>query len=151
MANAKECEHMEVDDTRCYLGQMAADSILKDIDMCNTQKTGSAKAAILPCQSDTKSRKEMARLEKELCRQKSRGEVTIPEYAVRQQDKKLKLQEKQLQNPISDSFKYFLQCLSHLDQSNRKYFLLLYIRYVKLYSQTSRHHSISLKILISSS
>ena len=29
--------------------------------------------------------------------------------------------------------------------------LLLYICYVKLYSQTSRHHSISLKILISSS
>ena len=37
-SNAKECEHLEVDDTRCYVGQMAANSILKDIDKCNTQR-----------------------------------------------------------------------------------------------------------------
>ena len=121
-ANESDC--LEVDDLRCYYGQMAANSILRDIDDCNRKTPGSAKVEILPSQSDIKSRKEMAALEKELCRQKKRGEgTTIPKYAAGLKNKKRELQEKQIRNGISNSFQYFLHCLFYLDPLDRKYFL----------------------------
>ena len=118
--------NMELDDKRCYQGHMAAQSILRDIDRLNSQKPGSAKAEILPCQSDLKSRQDIASLDKELCRQKKlklEENTTVQNYAFDVKKKKWKLQLNQLQNPFSDTFKYFLQCIVSLGPDHRKYFL----------------------------
>ena len=121
--HAKGSNGLEVDDRRCYYGHMAAESILKDIDEYNKKKPGSAKAQILPCQSDLTSRKEIAGLDKELCRQRQLKEDTIQNYAFDIKEKKWKLQLNQLRKPMSDSFRYFLQCLFSLEATDKKYFL----------------------------
>ena len=122
--HAKDMEGMEVDDRKCYHGQMAAETILNDIDALNAQKPGSAKNKILPCQSDLTSRKGIAGLDKELCRQRKLSEnTTVQSYGYEIEEKKWKLQLKQLRMPMSDSFKYFLHCLLTFDENDRKYFL----------------------------
>ena len=122
--HAKEVEGMEVDDRRCYHGHMAAETILKDIDELNARKPGSAKEKILPGQSDLASRKGIAGLEKELCRQRKLSEnTTVQSYGFEIEERKWTLQLKQLRMPMSDSFKYFLHCLLTFDESDRKYFL----------------------------
>ena len=68
----KEKESMTVDDSRSYIGLMAAQSILKDIDEINRKKSGSAKAHVLPLQSDFESRREIAKLDKEQIQTKER-------------------------------------------------------------------------------
>ena len=50
--HAADTEGIKVDDKKCYIGQMAADSILKDVDYHNNQTPGSAEVRILSCQSD---------------------------------------------------------------------------------------------------
>ena len=121
---AKKDIYINVDDRNCYHGYMAAQSILHEIDDHNTQCSGSAKAEVLPCQSDIESRREMAALEKELCRQNKRDEdTTIPQHALSQRRSKWKLQLKQIQNHISETFKYFVFCLLTFDSQSRKYFL----------------------------
>ena len=103
---------------------MAANTILKDIDEYNRKKVGSAKAELLPSQSDLESRREMAHLDKEICRQRKLGEnTTVQNYAFDLIEKKLQLQLKQLQKPIPQTFKYFLQCLINMGKVDRKYFL----------------------------
>ena len=120
----RKSEDMEVDDRNCFYGYMAAESILKDIDKLNRKQPGNAKAMILPCQSDLVSRREMAALDKELCRQtKLREGTNIEQYASDIKSKKWKLQLNQLQQPISKTFKYFLRCLLSFDTIDRKYFL----------------------------
>ena len=122
--HAKEMEGMEVDDDRCYFGQMAANCILREIDNFNKKKPGTAKSKILSCQSDLKSRKEIAALDKELCRQRKLSEnTTVQKYGYEIEEKKWKLQLNQLLIPMSDSFKYFLQCLLTLNAKDKKYFL----------------------------
>ena len=122
--DAREMDDMEVDDTRCYHGSMAAESILRDIDEYNGQKAGSAKDKILPRQSDLSSRKGIAGLEKELCRQRRlSGNTTVQKYGYEIEESKWKLQLKQLRKPMSDSFKYFLHCLLTFHEKDRKYFL----------------------------
>ena len=113
-----------MDDWNCYHGQLAANSILRDIDNYNRNKAGSAKAEILPSQSDLQSRREMAHLDKEICRQKKLGEnTTVQSYAFDLIEKKWQLQLRQLQKPVSGIFKYFLQCLINMGKADRKYFL----------------------------
>ena len=115
---------IEVDDWHCYHGEMAANTILKDIDEYNRKKAGSAKAELLPSQSDLESRREMAHLDKEICRQRKLGEnTTVQNYAFDLIEKKWQLQLKQLQKPVPETFKYFLQCLIHMSKVDRKYFL----------------------------
>ena len=115
---------LEVDDWHCYHGEMAANTILKDIDEYNRKKVGSAKAELLPSQSDLESRREMAHLDKEICRQRKLGEnTTVQNYAFDLIEKKWQLQLKQLQKPIPQTFKYFLQCLINMGKVDRKYFL----------------------------
>ena len=122
--NVKTGNIMEVDDSRCYHGQMAAESILKDIDTINSQKSGSAKSRILPVQFDLDARKKMAKLDKEMCRQeKVTEDSTAQDYAWRIQKQKRILHLKQLRYEISDTFKYFLQCLLTLGPTDKKYFL----------------------------
>ena len=120
----KENFDIQVDDTRCHRAQIAAQKILRNIDDMNQKKAGIDKAEILPCQSDLKCKREMAYLDKELCRQRRRTEkTTLQNYAYDIKGRKLHLQLSQLQIPISESFKYFLQCLFALSPSDRKYFL----------------------------
>ena len=115
---------MNVDDEHSYYGQMAAKSILKDIDQLNQKSPRSAKATILPCQSDLKSRQEIAALDKELCRLRKLKENTmVQKYAIGVKEKKWEYQLNQLKKPISNTFKYFLQCLLSLKSPERKYFL----------------------------
>ena len=115
----------EVDDKGCYIGRIAAESILKDVDECNAREQHSAKATILPCNADLKSRQEIAALDKELCRQRKivPGNTTAQNYAFGIKEQKWQLQLKQLQYPISSTFSYFLQCLVGLNTEDRKYFL----------------------------
>ena len=121
---ASELETMKLDDTRCHFGRSAAQTILKNIDEYNNKKKESAKAKVLPFQSDLKSRRKMAELDKELCRQRKRpDDTTVEDYSSTLQEQKRRLQIKQQQEPISDTFKYFLQCLTNLDMMDKKYFL----------------------------
>ena len=115
---------MKTDDKQSHYGRRAAKRILKDIDKCNRNKSGSAKAEILPCQSNIVARQAIAALEKELCRQRKRSEdTTVQYYTASVKEKKWQLQLHQLQNPVSDTFKHFLQCLITLGSEDRKYFL----------------------------
>ena len=104
-------------------GYMAAQSILKDVDKYNAKKERSAKAIILPCHSDLKSRQEIAEQDKELCRQEKLVDGTIQDHAFKVKKIKWKIQLNQLHIPISDTFRYFLQCLLGLRTEDRKYFL----------------------------
>ena len=120
----KENVNFDIDDTRCHKAQIAAEKILRNIDELNQKKPGSAKAKILPCQSDLQSRREMAALDKELCRQRKRTEkTTLQNYAYDIKRRKLRLQLHQLQKPISESFRHFLEYLFVLKATDRKYFL----------------------------
>ena len=122
--HAEDTEGIKIDDKKCYIGRMAADSILKDVDYYNNQAPGSAKDRILSCQSDLTSRQEIASIDKELCRQrKLGGNMTVQSYWYDLKEKKWQLQLNQLLAPISDSFKYFLHCLVSLDDHDKKYFL----------------------------
>ena len=124
VANVREEETVRVDDHHCYHAQMAANSILKDIDEYNEETSRKAKDAILPCQSEIKQRQEIAALEKELCRQrKLRENITVQNYAFGVKQKKWQLQLNQLQKPISGTFSYFLQCLQRFNPKERLYFL----------------------------
>ena len=123
--HAKREGKFEVDDKECYIGHMAAESILKDVDKCNVKEQYSAKGTILPCNADLKSRQEIAALDKELCRQRKivRGDTTAQNYAFSIKEQKWQLQLNQLQYPISSTFRYFLQCLVGLNTEDKKYFL----------------------------
>ena len=123
MRDVKAEESMETDDKKCYIGQMAAQSILKDIDKINMTKSGRAKNYVLPLQSDLRSRKEIASLDKEQHRQKKSEGTPVDMYATKMKEQKWKLQSNQLKYPISDTYKYFLQCLLTLLPTDRKYFL----------------------------
>ena len=79
---------------------------------------------MLRLQSDLETRKQIAYYEKELCRQKRLKEnTTIQKYAYEMKEKKSELQHQQLQVPVSESFKHFLQCLLTLNETDKKYFL----------------------------
>ena len=122
--HVQEEKILNVDDEHSYYGQMAAKSILKDIDELNQRIPRSAKATVLPCQSDLKSRQEIAAFDKELCRQRKLKEnTTVQKYAIGVKEKKWECQLNQLKKPVSDIFKYFLQCLLSLQSLERKYFL----------------------------
>ena len=125
VSHAKREGKFEVDDMRCYIGHMAAESILKDVDECNEKMQYSAKAAILPCNADLKSRQDIAALDKELCRQRKivRGNTTVQNYAFCIKEQKWQIQLNQLQYPTSSTFRYFLQCLVGLQSEDRRYFL----------------------------
>ena len=113
-----------VDDGNCYQGQQAAKTILEDIDQYNRKGNLTAKSEILPFQSDQTSKQKLAWLEKEIYRQTDRSEEKSEEdYWYEKKAEKEKLQLKQLREPVSDTFKYFLQCILHLDEIDRKYFL----------------------------
>ena len=121
ISRLKENIYIEVDDTRCRRAEIAAEKMLGNRDDLNQKKPGSAKAEILPCQSDLQCRREMATLDKELCRQRKRTEkTTLQNYAYDIKGRKLYLQLSQLQIPISESFRYFLQCLFTLSPLDRK-------------------------------
>ena len=121
---AKGSGQFDTDDEKCRIGSAAAEEILKEIDKCNQQKPRSAKKEILRLQSALETRKQIAYYEKELCRQKRLKEnTTIQKYAYEMKEKKWELQHQQLQVPVSESFKHFLQCLLTLDEMNKKYFL----------------------------
>ena len=120
--DAIENEGMETDDRKCYHGHMAAQSILRDID--DIGLSGNAKEEVLPCQYDLETRRKMAELDKELCRQREiKEDMTVLTWRYEIQSEKWKLQLSQLQRPISDTFKYFLLCLCNLEATDRKYFL----------------------------
>ncbi len=120
----EDCRNIRVDAEKRHIPQMAVNSILRDIDQLNSVEFGSAKDLILLCQSDLKSREEIAALDKELCRQrKLRDDKTVQSYGYEIREKKWKLQLQQLLKPMSDTFKYFLQCLMTFTAEDRRYFL----------------------------
>ena len=122
--NASENYSVSVDDIQCYYGQKAAERILKDIDEINEKKAGKAKSVILPCQSNVEVRQEIAALEKEMYHQrKQNDDTTLESYTANIKDKIWKMKLQQIQHSISDTFKYFLQCLISLEKDDRKYFL----------------------------
>ena len=125
IASEVKCDQdMKVDDKESRYGRKAAKRILKDIDICNKKIPGSAKMTILPCQSNIVARQKIATLEKELCRKRKRNEkTTVQDYTATVKKNKWQLQLQQLQNPISETFKHFLQCLITLGPKDRKYFL----------------------------
>ena len=112
---------MKVDDVACREGYEAAESILQDIV---GMESDNVKSEILPCQSDLATREEIGKHEKEICRQKNIAENDlITQYVVREEEEKWKLQWKQLQYPIYNTFTHFLQYITSFDAKNRKYFL----------------------------
>ena len=123
-AEMKEKNLANVDDNHHYSVQMAAQSILRDVDERN-QKSGNAKSEILPWSSDLETRQEIAALEKELCRQKKkRDNITVQTYADDINKKKCVLQHLQLRKqPVSNTFKYFLLSLKNMETNDRRYFL----------------------------
>ena len=123
--DAIENEGTETDDQKYFHGHMAAQSILRGIDQLNKRVLGgNAKQEVLPCQSDLETRRKMAELDKELCRQrKIKEDMTVVSWGYHIKSDKWKLQLSQLQKPISETFKYFLQCLFNLEATDRKYFL----------------------------
>ena len=124
MTQVEHSPILGVDDWYCFNGEMAAIAILGDIDEKNSKKAGSAKAEVLPSQSDLVSRREMTHVDKEICRQRKLGEnTTVQNYAFDLIEKKWQLQLKQLKTPVPETFKYFLQCLISLEKVDRKYFL----------------------------
>ena len=117
-------KNIMIDDEKCYHGQQAAKTILDDIDKYNKERQLSAKSKILPFQSDQTSKQKLAWLEKEIYRQTDRPDEKLEEdYWYEKKSEKEELQLKQLKEPISETFKYFLQCILHLDEIDRKYFL----------------------------
>ena len=123
-AELSKVESMKTDDTRCHFGQLAAQTILRDIDEYNSKKKERARAKVLPFQSDLELRQKMADLDKEFCRQIRRPDnMTVEAYSASIKEQKRRLQVKQLQEPISDAFIYFLQCLVNLCEIEKKYFL----------------------------
>ena len=123
VARLKDFKDMDIDSERSYSPQMAANSILRDIDEHNNTEEGSAKAIILPFQSDVQTRQQMAALDKELCRQRKLKEnTTVQNYAFDITKERWKLQVSQLQNPMSGTFKYFIRCLRDFASRDRKYF-----------------------------
>ena len=115
---------MKIDGRQSHYGRRAAKRILNDIDNCNEKKSGSAKAKILPFQSNIVARQAIAALEKELCRQRNRSDdSTVQNNKASVKEQKWQLQLQQLQNPVSETFKHFLQCLITLGSEDRKYFL----------------------------
>ena len=115
---------MEVDDKKCYFAKMAAASILMDKDAFYAKDPTSVESAILPCQSDIKLREKISQLDKELCQQRRHDENTrVQEYALAIKEQKWQFQLSQLQIPISETFKYFLNCLQSFYPLQRKYFL----------------------------
>ena len=111
----------EVDDIACHEGFNAAQRILSDIDAIELDD---AKSKILPCQSDLPTRELIGKHEKEVCRQKNIPESDlITQYVKKEKEEKWKLQWKQLQYSISDTFTQFLRCVTNYDSINRKYFL----------------------------
>ena len=122
--DVREKAGMEVDDSRSHYGRKSAERILRDIDDYTKKKMGGAKDKILPLQSNIAKRQEIAALEKELCRQKKcTDDTTVQSYVASVKEKKWRLQLQQLQNHMSETFKYFLQCLIILESEDRKYFL----------------------------
>ena len=119
--NVKDANIMDVDDINCYHGEMAARTILKDIDKKNKQP-GSAQVEILPCQSDLNARQQMPAFDKELCHQRKCGENTIQSYSYDLKQQKWQLQQSQLLTPLSRSFNYFVLCIHTLSTSDRNYF-----------------------------
>ena len=121
----KDLDNLIIDSERSYFPQMAANSILRDIDEHDQRKEGSAKALkSFHVQSDVKTRQHMAALDKELCRQRKLEEnTTVQNYAFHITEAKMKLQVDQLRKPISGTFKYFIRCLRDFDSRDRKYFL----------------------------
>ena len=116
-----QTEGMQTDDQKCYHRHMAAQSMLRDIDQLLREN---AKGEVLLCQSDLEKRQKMAELDKELCRQrKIKEDLTVVSCGDHIRSDIWKLQLSQLQKPISDMFKYFLQCLCNQDATDRKYFL----------------------------
>ena len=119
-----KADSMDVDDLRSHQGEVAAVNTLKDIDALNRGKLGNAKQKILPCQSDLGFREEMAKYDKEICRQKKKTkDQNLRDYAQDVEENKWKLRLEQLQKPISETFKYFLKCVLNLNSIDRKYFL----------------------------
>ena len=114
----------DVDDNHHYSVQMAAQSILRDVEELN-QKSGNTKLEILPWSSDLETRQEIAALEKELCRQKKkRDNITVQTYACDIDKKKCELQHLQLRKqPMSNTFKYLLLSLKNMETNDRRYFL----------------------------
>ena len=123
-SKARSNDHMEVDDRKCHHGQIAAEAILADIDEWNTKLKGSAKSKVLPFQSDLTARRKIVKLEKEYYRQSDKpNDKTMEGYAKAMRKEKLQLQLVQLQEPLSSTFKYFLQNLTNPDDLEKKYFL----------------------------
>ena len=115
-------ESMKMDITRCHFGRLAAQTILKDIDKHIINTNEEAKFELLLFHS--KLTEKMAELDKELHRYRKPLEDTKQQdYWSRIKEEKRRLQMKQLQEAISDTFKYFLQSLLNLDETNKKYFL----------------------------
>ncbi len=115
-------ESIESDEAQGETGRKAAEAILQQID--TLQKKGTAKEKVLPCSSDLGTRQSIAELDKELCRQKHMSETETPtQHREATQEKKWKLQLKQLQTPLPQPFLDFLSYLFALDSQNRMYFL----------------------------
>ena len=123
VSKTKITTNFDDDDEHCADGLSAAMDILADIDEYNSLKPGSAKSIILPCQSDIETREQMAKCDKEACRQKCMRDGEIEKYILEQENKKWKLELKQLQYPISKTFMKFLQCILNFRGTKRKYFL----------------------------
>ena len=123
VSNTKITTSFSVDDENCAEGLAAAMDILTDIDEYNRLKPGSAKSIVLPCQSDIETREQMVKCDKEACRQKGMRDGEIEKYVQEQENRKWKLELKQLQYPISKTFMKFLQYILNFRGIERRYFL----------------------------
>ena len=118
---ASKTQNALLDDLTWLHIQEAAETILTDI--ATVPKRSNTKSSILSCQSDPESRKKIADLEKEIHRLKQLNESNSSQYRTKLLQEKLILQLTELQRPISDTFKFFIQCLKNLSDIDMKYFL----------------------------
>ena len=123
VSNTKLTTNISIDDQNCLQGVEGAANILLDIDELNKSTEGNAKSLVIPCQSDIATRRQMAKIDKEVCRQKDNRENEIEKHKLDSLKEKWKLQKRQLQYPVSSSFMKFLKYLSYFTRENRSYFL----------------------------
>ena len=123
----KASNHIELDNKKCFYGEQAAQSILSDIDRYSKNNTTFSKTEILPFQSDRATRQQMTALNtlnKRLHSQHIQRESDVlTTYTHHLKMEKINLRLKQLQEPPSDTFIYFLQYLINSNDDDKKYFL----------------------------
>ncbi|KAM4697666.1 up-regulator of cell proliferation-like [Rhinophrynus dorsalis] len=101
---------------QCLKAKTSARKIAKDIRDVVQYKKGTMKL-----QGDLW--KELAQIEKELCRMRNQGDKHVEEYRSHLTERRLMLHVQQYQNSLPDGMIKFISALTNLSQTEKRYFL----------------------------